>query len=407
MGIAEPGAGRSWGQAPARIGDDQGLGRSLWPWDIFSLHPPSTRANDLTHGSFAGGAVARSLRPLLPPEAFQTSGQRLPLLAINAAILLLGWSMAAQLQQWPRPWLLAWLPLALLMGNSVFVLGLLAHDLMHGSRPRARWLRRLAALVAFSVSWMTPTLWQAVHNREHHSHTNGLGDPDRGYLESQPDSWGKRLFHAIAPSSQSHPLLLALGMTSAWPLHHFRTTCAVLLAPTGTSRFAPATFKVSGAERRAIALELLLVIGLHALLIGWIGLRPVPLLLGYFLPLWLGYAMAMAYIYTNHMLSPLGDANDPLESSLSLRVPAWLDLLHLNFSHHSEHHVFPGLNSSYYPQLRQLLLLHHPERFRLLGAGQAWRLLLSTPRFYRDAQCLTSLDGSMAAAVPLGRPGLG
>lgn len=250
--------------------------------------------------------MARSLRPLLPPEAFQTSGQGLLLMAINAMILLLGWTMAARLHLWPRPWLLAWLPLALLMGNSVFVLGLLAHDLMHGSRPRARWLRRSLALAAFSVSWMTPTLWHAVHNREHHGHTNGQGDPDRSYLESQPNSWGKLLFHAIAPSSQSHPLLLALGMNSAWPLHHFRTTCGVLLAPAGDSRFAPANFRVSRAERRAIALELLLVVGLHALLIGAIGLRPLPLLLGYFLPLWLGYAMAMAYIYTNQMLSPPG-----------------------------------------------------------------------------------------------------
>lgn len=350
--------------------------------------------------------MARSLRPLLPAAAFRTSPDRLHLVAINGAILLLGWTMAAQLQRWPAPWLLAWLPLALLMGNSVFVLGLLAHDLMHGSLPRSRQLRRLVALAAFSVSWMTPTLWQAVHNREHHSQTNGLGDPDRAYLESQPSSWGKRLFHAIAPSSECHPLVLILGMTSAWPLHHFRTSCAVLLSNSGSSRFAPAAFQVSPAERRAIALELLLVIGLHALLIGWIGPQPVPLLLGYFLPLWLGYAMAMGYIYTNHMLSPLTDNNDPLVSSLSLRVPAWLDLLHLNFSHHSEHHVFPGLNSSYYPQLRQLLLRHHPDRFRLLSFQEAWRLLLSTPRLYRDPHCLTSLDGRVTAAVPLGGPGL-
>jgi len=372
------------------------------------LKPIDEQAADQPSGPPAltpAPTVARSLRPLLPPEAFQTGGQRFLLLAINAAILLLGWSMAARLHHWPRPWLLAWLPLALVMGNSVFVLGLLAHELMHGSRPRARWLRRLLGLVAFSALWMTPTLWQAVHNREHHGHTNGLSDPDRSYLESQPNSWGKRLFQAIAPSSETHPLLLALGMSSAWPLHHFRTTCAVLLAPSGDSRFVPAAFRVSQAERRSISLELLLVVGMHVLLICWIGVHPLQLLLGYFLPLWLGYAMAMAYIYTNHLLSPMGEDNDPLESSLSLRVPAWLDLLHLNFSHHSEHHVFPGMNSSYYPQLRQLLLHHHPEDFRLLGAGEAWRLLLSTPRLYRDAESLTSPDGRVTAAVPLGRLG--
>ncbi|MCP9840765.1 fatty acid desaturase [Synechococcus sp. J7-Johnson] len=345
-------------------------------------------------------AVARQLRPLLPAEAFKTDPARLGLIPINLAILALGWQIASQLDRLPLAALLLWLPFAVVMGNSVFVLGLLAHDLMHGSLPRQRPLRRLVGLVAFSVSWMTPTLWQAVHNREHHGHTNGLVDTDRSYLESQPSSWGKRLFRWIAPSSEVHPLILALGMTSAWPLHHFRTTCSVLLFNTANTLFTPAAFQVSKVERKAIALELMVVVALHAGLISWIGLRPVPLLLGYFLPLWVGYAISMVYIYTNHMLSPLTEDNDPLVSSLSLLVPAWIDLLHFNFSHHSEHHVFPGLNTNYYPKVRELLLAHHPSLFQLMGMGQAWRLMLSTPRFYRDAVTLVSSDGTVTMPVP-------
>ncbi|MGC5195802.1 fatty acid desaturase family protein [Aphanothece microscopica] len=309
--------------------------------------------------------------------------------------------MASQLDRWPLPSLLIWLPIAVLMGNSVMVLGFLAHDLMHGRGPRQRTLRRLAGLLGFSMLWMTPTLWQAVHNREHHSHTNGLQDPDRSYLASQPNSWGKRLFHWIAPSSEVNPLVLALGMTSAWPLHHFRTTCAVLLFNSTKTGFTPASFRVRPAERRAIGLELAAVASIHLLVISWIGLQPIQLLLGYFLPLWIGYAMAMAYIYTNHVLNPLTEDNDPLLSSLSLQVPAWIDLLHCNFSHHSEHHVFPGLNSNYYPLVRQLLLRHHGDRFNLMGAAEAWRLMLATPRFYRDAGHLISADGAVLVPVPL------
>jgi fatty acid desaturase len=321
--------------------------------------------------------------------------------AINIAILLLGWTMAAQLNHWPRPWLVAWLPLALVMGNSVFVLGLAAHDLMHGTLPRQRPLRRLVGLLAFSMLWVTPTLWQAAHNREHHGHTNGLADPDRSYGANQPNSWGKRLFRRITPSIEVHPLILVLGMTSAWPSHHFGTTCSLLLYNNAETGFTQAAFRVSEAERRAIALELGAVMAIHALVISWIGLPPLQLLLGYFLPLWIGYAMTMAYVYTNHTLCPLTEDTDPLATSLSLKVPAWVDLLHCNFSHHSEHHVFPGLNSSYYPHVRELLMRHHPERYHLLGAGQAWRLLLSTPRFYRDAHTLTSSDGTITAPVPL------
>jgi fatty acid desaturase len=194
--------------------------------------------------------------------------------------------------------------------------------------------------------------------------------------------------------------MLALGMTSAWPLHHFRTTCSVLFFNRTDTEFTPAAFKVSAAERRSIALELLVVMSIHVLVISWIGLRPVPLMLGYFLPLWIGYAMSMTYIYTNHVLCPLTEDNDPLLSSLSLRLPAWIDLLHCNFSHHSEHHVFPGLNSNYYPHVRELLLKHHREQFNLMGAAQAWRLMLSTPRFYRDAKTLVSSDGRVEVPVP-------
>jgi fatty acid desaturase len=257
------------------------------------------------------------------------------------------------------------------------------------------------ALLGFSMSWMTPTLWQAVHNREHHQHTNGLRDPDRAYLEAQPRNWGKRLFQLIAPSLEVSPLGLALGMSSAWALHHFRTTCSVLLFNTVATRFAPAPIRVSGRERRRIALELLVVIGLHAAVVIWLDAQPLKLLLGYFLPLWCAYAMAMAYIYTNHMLSPLREDNDPLLTSVSLKLPAFLDCLHGNFSHHSEHHVFPGLNGRYLPQVRQLLLQHHLDRYRLLTGTQAWRLLLISPRLYRDAGTLTDWNGTLSMAVPM------
>jgi fatty acid desaturase len=52
--------------------------------------------------------------------------------------------------------------------------------------------RRLEALLSLSMSWMTPTLWQAVHDREHHQNTNDLRDPDRAYLQALPRNWGKR-----------------------------------------------------------------------------------------------------------------------------------------------------------------------------------------------------------------------
>lgn len=351
-------------------------------------------------------ACARELRPLLPAAAFRPDPDRLPLVLINLAILGLGWGMASRLDQWPHVLVPFFLPFALVMGNAVIVLLFATHDLMHGSAIRGQGLRRLVGVLGLAMLWMPPTLWNAVHNREHHGHTNDFSDPDRSYLEQQPATWGKRIQHAFVPSDEVTPVGLVLGMANAWCVHNVRTLVSVLLGHRfrAAATAVPAPFRVSRRERRAIVLELVLITAFHALVIAGIGLHPLRLLLGYFLPLWLGYAGAMAYIYTNHMLCPLAEENNPFANTVSLRLPGLLDLLHLNFSHHVEHHIFPGMNTSYYPMLRRILLERYPEHYQLLDGREAWHRLLTTPRHYRDGETLVNWRGDRAVSLPLPRP---
>jgi len=325
---------------------------------------------------------------------------------INLAILALGWWMASRLDQWPKLALPLFLPFTLVMANAVVVLLFATHDLLHGSAIRGQGPRRWVGFMGLAVLWMPPTLWNAVHNRQHHGHTNSLADPDRSYLESQPATWGKRIQHAFVPSDEVTPLGLALGMGAAWWVHNLRSLLSVLFGPhwKAATAIVPAPFGVSRRERQAIVLELLLIIAAHAGVIAWIGLRPLPLLLGYGLPLGLGYAVAMAYIYTNHMLCPLGEDNDPLANSVSLQLPAYFDLLHLNFSHHVEHHIFPGMNTNLYPLLRQILLERYPDRYQSLSGAEAWHRLMTTPRNYRDGRTLVSWSGERSVGLPLKRP---
>ena len=327
------------------------------------------------------------------------------LVLINLAILALGWWMASRLEQWPTLALPAFLPFTLVMANAVVVLLFATHDLLHGSAIRGQAARRWVGLLGLAVLWMPPTLWNAVHNRQHHGHTNSLADPDRGYLEAQPATWGKRIQHAFVPSDEVAPLGLLIGMGAAWWVHNLRSLVSVLFGSRirGATAIVPASFAVSRRERRAIVLELLLITMAHAGVIAFIGLRPLPLLLGYGLPLGLGYAVAMAYIYTNHMLCPLEEENNPLANSVSLRLPACLDVLHLNFSHHVEHHIFPGMNADFYPQLRAILLERYPERYQLLSGPEAWHRLMTTPRHYRDGQTLVNWAGERAVSLPLKR----
>lgn len=73
------------------------------------------------------------LRPLLPSEAFTPAPSKLLFLLMSWGILILGWLIASKLDQWPPYLLWLYLPLAVLMGNSITFLMVFSHELMHGS----------------------------------------------------------------------------------------------------------------------------------------------------------------------------------------------------------------------------------------------------------------------------------
>ncbi|MEA5415171.1 fatty acid desaturase family protein [Synechococcus sp. BA-132 BA5] len=364
-------------------------------------HPSSTAAPAGAQLLIAQPDYAKRLRPLLPADAFTPDRGTLTILGLNGAILVLGWAMARQLQASHWQGLLLFLPFALVMGNAVVVMLFGTHDMMHSKAIRQPQLRWIVQLLGLALLWMPPTLWKAVHNREHHGKTNSEQDPDRNYNASQPASWGKWIQNLFVPSVEVNPFWLAVGMTSAWGVHAFRNISSVLLFNNGSTRYPVFSFQVSPRERRQIALELAAIVLIHITIIAFIGLHPVPLLLGYFLPIWIGYSVVIAYIYTNHMACRATDTNDPLINSISLKMPAIFDALHFNFSYHTEHHIFPGMNPDYYPQVRALLLEHYPDRFNLLSAPQAWQLLKRTPRHYLDATTFASSCGTNIQPCPL------
>lgn len=357
----------------------------------------STKCENL----IAQAEYAKKLRPLLPAEAFLPSRGRVWLILINIAILLLGWGIARHLGEWN--WYLLWcyLPFSLVMGNSIIFLLFGTHDLLHSKAIKHPLVRWTISLIALAMLWTPPTFWKAVHNREHHNKTNFLQDPDRNYLYDQPNSWGKWIQNLFVPSSEVNSLWLIIGMGHAWGVHTFRNLSSVLLFNNALTEYSPAAFKVSSKERKSIALEFLLILGIHLGILFYLGFHPIKLILSYFLPLWIGYAGIMFYVYTNHMLCRMTEVNDPLINSVSIRVPKIFDLLHLNFSYHTEHHIFPGINSDYYPKVRNLLQAHYGERFNLLNSDKAWCLMLQTPRHYKGENAFTDWTGEKVVTCPL------
>ncbi|WP_293342049.1 fatty acid desaturase [Microcoleus sp. CAWBG58] len=341
-------------------------------------------------------AYVKKLRPLLPPNAFEPDPSKLTILLINLGILLLGWGIADYLDRWPVYLLGLYLPLAAIMGNSIIVLLFSSHDLMHGSVQKKSRLTYSIAFLGLSMLLMPPTQWKSLHNLVHHSTTNSLADPDRNYLFQQPDTWGKWIQNLFVPSVEVSPLWFIVGMAGSWLVHNFRNVSSVLLFNDKSVDYVPAAFTVSPKDRLTIALECLGILGIHLGVLFYLDFNPIKVILAYILPIALGHAGAMFYIYTNHMGCQMTSINDPLINSASLRVPKIFDLLHLNFSYHTEHHIFPSINSDYYPMVQELLNVHYPDRMNLIDAGEAWRLLMETPRHYKDEVTFTDSLGKMS-----------
>ncbi len=105
-------------------------------------------------------------------------------------------------------------------------------------------------------------------------------------------------------------------------------------------------------------------------------------LFAYVIPLLIANFIVMAYIATNHRLNPIVPVNDPLANCLSVTVPRWVDVLHFNFSYHTEHHLFPAMSSKYYPLVKEKIKEMWPERYHEMPMTKALAALWNTPRVY-------------------------
>ena len=115
--------------------------------------------------------------------------------------------------------------------------------------------------------------------------------------------------------------------------------------------------------------------------------------------------MSGAYIITNHInCGLLNDKMDNFENTLkttvSLKLPNWIDFIHLNFSHHVEHHLFPGASHRLFPELREILLKEFQNEYKLLSWPQSIKLILEGPIFLIGKDTLTDWDGKNTQSVP-------
>ena len=96
------------------------------------------------------------------------------------------------------------------------------------------------------------------------------------------------------------------------------------------------------------------------------------------IPILTASSTLMVFIYTNHLARPLLDKSHLLTTTTSIKLPKWLSVVYAHFDHHLEHHLFPALPSSRYPEVRASLEKILGREYAI-PLGQAWREVLAAP----------------------------
>lgn len=315
---------------------------------------------------------AVELKAALPAGVFAPSRSRLVWLPVHVAVIALSATLIAG---GAMSWVVASI-LSLAIGCAFAGLTFLAHETLHGAvvrGPRLRYALGMLLLLPFVLS---PRLWIAWHNRVHHGNANRAGaDPDANpTLEEYRASRRIRVItdhFALGRRSWTGAIGLMVGF-SVQSAHMLYSAQRKGFLSARAHRMA----MVETAAGIALWTSLAVAVGLHAFVLIFV------------VPLIVANTIVMAFIMTNHSLSPLSDVNDPLLNSLSVTAPRWVEWLTLRFGYHVEHHLFPSMSSRHAPRVRELLRDRWPDRYQSMSLVRALLQLHRTARVYETPTAL-------------------
>jgi len=275
--------------------------------------------------------------------------------------------------------------LSLVIGGSFAGMTFVAHELLHGGIVRDKRWQYAIGWLAFLPFVLSPRLWLAWHNGAHHARANLHDDPD-GYPTLEQ--------YRARRSTRFSADMFALGG------RRWRGVSSLVLGFTVQSADQLLTARRRGfltrqQHRRAIAETAvgLATWGVVAVLVGFVSFLFV-----FVLPLLVANACVMAFILTNHSLSPRVALNDPLASGLSVSTPPIVEWLTLGFGFHVEHHLFPAMSTRHAPEVRAQLVARWPERYQSMPLTAALSRLHRTARVYK--QHTTLFDPRTAREYP-------
>jgi fatty acid desaturase len=313
----------------------------------------------------------RDLRPLLPAEAFRPNPWAYLPICIHVTIIVTGWFATRWVPH------VLWPMVGLVIGNSAAAICLYAHEVSHRSVTTNRYLLYPTEVLLWGLVAIPATLWQRVHGA-HHAHTNGDEDTDRRFLPHELTPVGLVAAALLFPNRVLRYSFTVFLYGILFPWRH---TIAMLYPGKSKPDFVTAKPRYSTADKLRVGFELLVIVALQTLIAKithgayfWAGI----------LPLFITSAVVASYVLTNHGLRPVDDGHDVLAASTTVTVPKLVDVLHANFSYHAEHHLFPTMNSKYYPLVAELFQTRYPERYHripfLTAWSGLWRNAIASPR---------------------------
>jgi fatty acid desaturase len=314
------------------------------------------------------------LRPLLPREAFARNPRKLLFIVLQLLAVLAGYTLMRQTQAW-----YFLLLLSVPIGHSIACLGFYAHDLSHKTILQDGVLLRIVETLVWTIVAVPATMWRRVHNATHHVETNTVRDPDRWFLVSEKATATQLYTQVFYPHRDGVKWNPLVGIH--FLAYVIRNVQAAFGAPESKPAIVPAQPKYTAWQRTALCFELLLFGVYQIALFFYLGSDWEKFLWASPFVYCVTSTVVMAYIFTNHSINPLCEHADPVAGSTSVEVPKPLDALHTNFSYHTEHHLFPGMDSSHYPEVTQLLREHFAARYNRVSIRVAWRYLWKTEGF--------------------------
>ena len=318
------------------------------------------------------------LRPLITDEMLAPARSRLLLLPMYVA--LIAFATVAIARHWV-PWPIV-PAISLGIGICFALLTFVGHEALHGGMTSNKRIQHAVGWIAFMPFLIAPKLWTTWHNTEHHGNTNLPDDPDcyptlEGYRTSATKRFAVDAF-SLGGERWRGGLSLILGFTVQ-----------------SANQLTSASF-LSRTQRRIAYAEAGVGLAVWATVATLVGF--VPFLFVYVVPLLVANVCVMAFILTNHSLSPRLETNDPLVSSLTVTTSRLVQWITLGFGFHVEHHLFPAMSSRSAPAVRALVRERWPERYQSMSLGAALVALHRTARVYKGAATL--VDPSTGAEFP-------